>query len=405
MLLVGGLGVRDNAAMNYSYFCRISISSLWLQPFNNCSIVMSLLSQRAFAYWVLIAVLLLGSPVSLHAASKTVDIYSVSVNVANDSPSERKSAAKKALDMVYQRATGNPKPLRAFSQLRSYLDNATRYLATYAYQNEGPSVAGSAEADSLSAVRDENDGSLRVVLQFDSVAIKQHLRESGAPFWAEQRPELEIVIMTLSEAGTPKMVQSSPGRSQLIAQTVVDYHAADLGLPSSSKLARSLNAAAIWALGDEDLRSKARRSDNPVLFGRVTVGNQLRAQWTFVWGDILYTEISSASRQGSLVRQGISIAQKQLASRLASRIDSPSIGGGRQSLTISGINSVERYSALVDHLDSVEVMRNYVIVGYSNNRVELELNTQASASSLRSMLRLDKRLVAQDASSLSYQWR
>ena len=349
--------------------------------------------------------LLLGSPGALHAASKTVAIYSVSVMVANDSPAERKSAAKKALNTVYQRATGNPKPLRAYPQLRSYLENATRYLATYAYQKDGRGTGYSDEADSLSAITSGDKSSLRVVLQFDSVAIKQHLRESGAPFWSERRPVLETVIVTLSKGESPKVVEPSQGRSDLIAQNLVDYHAADLGLPNSNKLARSLNAASIWASDDEDLRSKARRSDNPVLYGRVTTGNQLRAQWTFVWGDILYTESSSASSQGSLVRQGVGIAQKQLASRLASRIDSPSIGGGRQNLTIIGIDSVERYSALVDHLDSLEVMRNYVIVGYTNDRVELELNTQASAASLRSMLRLDKRLVAQDEYSLSYQWR
>ena len=389
--------------------------------------------------WVSICLLTLAGFIqTVSAASQTVAIYTVDVDVENDSTSDREKAARKALELVYGRATGSPEPLVNYPRLKVYLPKATRYLSTYAYRIEDrtieadePSEAGLEdngleELESLDSVlannpeatgKDEESNQevkqLVLQLQFEPATIKQHLRESQAPYWSARRPQLETVFVGNDEHGELDIAASGSRLPQVLP--AIEYHAEKLGLATSLRLAKKLEADEIWYTSINGLPAKVEH-DNAALFAKIEPLSHggldtqepsgWMARWTFVWGDILYTEQTSAVEQWELIGQGMEVAQQQFAARLANRLGGDSQGtGSTKQVLIEGVNRTEQYFELIDHLDSLEVTKGYVITQAADGLLSIQFQTQASPASLRRLLTLERRLVSLDQEAYRFRWQ
>ncbi len=351
------------------------------------------------------------------AANVTVDLYTVNIDVDNESVDIRKKAASEALEVVYRRVTGSSEPLAYYPGLKSYLSRASRYLSTYAYRSEerpgqttGSTIDGE-EVDSLDSLLSQRetppaslDKQLVLVMQFDPASIKQQLSDSGAPRWAARRPQLDTVVLVREAEAEPSLVK--PGSVDTAGYTsILRFFAKDLGLPINTRAASDFSANTLWPASVSELRSKAASREDAVLFGKIDVVQQI-ARWTFVWGDVFYTQQTTAESEAALIKQGLEIAQQQFATRLANRVSTQHAGVGRAlGMTVVEVNSIEQYFALLAYLDSLEVLRGYAITEFSGNTLSLQFNTSASSENLRRSLSLDNRLVVLDAQSLVYRWR
>lgn len=360
------------------------------------------------------------------ASTVDVDIYAVNVDVSDDSASERQKASSKALKTIYRRATGSARPLVEYPYLNNYITKASRYLSTYAYETEDRQSTPVAEdpgnlveAGSLEGILKQQPTTYQQLvakLRFDQQAVKQHLRLAKAPHWATRRPKLETILVVKSQ---DELELVSAGSSQGDVLAGIEYHTENLGLPGRLGLARTLRANDIWAASPGSLRrqipdgqaalvGKLEPTEQTTLEGRGSVNNSeaWQARWVFIWGDILYTEQLSANSQWALIGKGFEIAQQQFAARLANRLDTggATMQNARQ-LVIEGVDTPKRYFDLIDHLDSLEVMKGYVIHRTVNQTVSLTFYSQLSPSRLQKMLTLDKRLLAMDDQAVRFAWR
>lgn len=393
--------------------------------------------------WITICLFSLACLVqTVSAASQTVAIYTVDIDVESDSVPEREKAAREALQLVYGRATGSPEPLVHYPRLKFYLAKATRYLSSYAYRSEvrileadfspegGSEENWLQEVDSLESLLEQEPEhgnksatqktqQLVLQLQFEPATIKKHLRESQAPHWPARRPQLETVFIGNDEQGELDIAASGSRLPEVLP--AIKYHAEKLGLSTSLRLAKKLDANDIWYTSINALPAKVEQN-SAALFAKIEPVAKIEpmpgtaaevpensgwaARWIFIWGDILYTEQTSADEQWQLIGQGMEIAQQQFAARLANRLGGGGQGAGSTRIVlIEGVDSTERYFALIDHLDSLEVTRGYVITQAADDLLSIQFKTQASPASLRRLLTLERRLVSLDQEAYRFRWQ
>lgn len=327
-------------------------------------------------------------------ALETIDLYTVSLPAESDEPSERQQIARKGLELVYRRASGDRNVLQSSPALRQYLGKAESYLQTFRYARRG----GSTDSSPLEAY-----------LSFSPISIKQHLRETGTPFWQENRPLVTVLMLVnAAESGSSTVV----GAQAPISANQVLLQAKQIGLPVKLVKATSLQPGnELWSQSNAQLIDMLRtRNAKAILVGKLQQVNQStwRSNWAFEGEGLQRDTSGNASSASETIAQGLALAQKTLAQRLANRLQPAANSQGlasRQRLEIEGIDSIEQYFALKKALAGLPSLEQYQVLQFSAGVVTLELRTQMSLASIARTLGQSGKLTPMPSGQNSvYRW-
>lgn len=289
-----------------------------------------------------------------------VELYQVTVPVADRSEAAQAVAFDAALKVVLVRVTGR----RAAAEdpaLAPLTHNARRYVQQY---------------------RSASDSELWVA--FDGGAIERWLIQNGQPVWGRARP-LTLVWLTAGNGPASGVVATADASSDL--KSAVSAAAALRGIPlawpSGADLQREhLDYAAVAAANPGTLAEAGHRMGaEGVLIGRaasVTAGAPVR--WTFVF------EEHSSDSSGDAA-EGVNRAADAYAGIFAQ-------SGGPQTVRIevSGVKDLHDYARVQAYLESLPAVTHVGVDALALDMVRFSLTARGGADAVRHALGLENKL-------------
>ena len=355
------------------------------------------------------------SPVSPLAASVQIDLYRIELPAQSQSSAERQRLIRRGLTGLFVRLTGDDQAVARYPQLRSSLDQAPRYLASFNYfDREEPAGLRGDPGQPVDLAEQSY-----IELVFNGEAVNQLLSRAGAPLWGAVRPEL--LVWLVEQTRDQRAVvnpETQPLRSQQLEQS-----AKRRGIPLIQPLLdleeRSrIDAEALWQR-DWPTISRASQRYQPAAIlvgklGRGSTASSLGAQpnsgrWLGQWQLLHRGQTFSASYQGedidAFFARGLALAASQFASEYAVQGQ----GAGLQTrrvIRVSGVESQADYVALSGLLNRASALNAVQLQRIEGNQCWFSFESSAQRQQLDSLLTLDARLRRGSfaGSELHYSW-
>jgi hypothetical protein len=314
----------------------------------------------------LAAVLALLAAAPCAQAQSLADLYSVNVPYAGDND----AAFRQAMRDVLVRVTGRG-DAPDLENLAPLVARASRYVKSF---RRAP-------------------GNMLAVT-FDGDAIEDAVDASGLAFWDHERPDTLVWLALDRGGGRRALVSASDTSSE---KSRVDADAARRGLPlvwpdAGDDLVRAMQQA--WSGDHAALRDAARRyGADGVLIGRARqAAGGYQVEWSF----------SSPGADGSAtgdLEAGPALAAERYAGVYASR---GAAQRTEQIVTVTGIGSLEAYSATMRALAKLAPVRGIAVDEVTPDGVSFRINVRGDPGALDQAIRRDGRLYAVDAGRLIY---
>ncbi len=340
--------------------------------------------------FLLLAPLAHGLPVS--------GLYEQRVAVENESLAERNRAYQVAFRRMILKVTGNERWLES-ARIRAAAGNAGDFVQAFAYTTE--ETAGRVA------------GQRHLEVQFSAPLINQLLAAENIPVWGGNRPSVLIWMALQDAAGQRSLLNSETGAE------IIDYmrrFGEERGLPIIFPLLdlqdrRNLSVDAIWAQDELAIQAASSRYDpDSILAGRLlfTATGELVGLWQFQFEDETQTFDGFDSELESYLEQPLTRITSQLAGHFAL------VPGGRSEqsvrLRVDGVRDFSDYSALLEYVRGIGLVRAADIVSVDGERLELRLDLQGGADQLFDLIALDRDLLPTDSGEsvdsplLHYRW-
>lgn len=339
-----------------------------------------------------LALLLLSAVTGLRA-EMVQNLYSAEVPVADQSSAALSKAARLALSEVLVKVTGNAGVLRE-PTIAAALDQARTQVQQYVYRREQPPADG-----------------LRVRLEFDSSYITGLVVTAGLPLWTANRP---VVLLWLVRDGPEGRQFITPDTApELVAQLRDEF--ARRGVPLQLPLfdladASRLPVDVAWSLDAPALLdASARYKSQAVLAGRLAdlSSGGVAGDWLFLLGNERTGQVLTVPDEPAFVRDGVKLAAETMAARYAVAATGAEAEG--VAMSIAGVSTYADYSAIINWLESLELVERANVEWVRGEVLHLRLLAQADAAQLATIIELNKRLVPlsgdPQAELLNYQWQ
>lgn len=337
---------------------------------------------------VLAALLLTGGGVW---AEVVRDLHSARVPVANQSSSALASASRDALAEVLVKVSGTEGVL-SHPDVVAALPNARGHVQQYAFSRDPAS-----------------EGGLYARFEFESAYVKRLLTQARLPLWTANRPRV-LVWMAVEMQGRRQFV-SLAETPELAAQLVAEFERR--GLPVQLPLFDLTDATAIavddvWEQRGAIIQAASARYDvQDILVGRgvVVSSGAWTGDWSYLYGKHRLDRSGSAPLAAGFMQDGVNLAAEEMASRYA--VAATGVAGDRVAMVVTGVYAFADYTAIVNWLESLELIEHANVQSISGDRVEFGLDAAADAAQLSSIIELNDRLqpVESMAGELVYQWR
>ena len=289
-----------------------------------------------------------------------IELYQVTVPVADRSEAAQAAAFETALKIVLVRVTGR----RAAGDdpaLAPLTHNARRYVQQYRGASEN-----------------------QLWVAFDGAAIERWLTQNSQPLWGHMRPltVIWLAVQTSPQSGT---VLTANDASEL--KSAVSAAAAVCGVPllwpSTADLQREhLDYLGVSGSSSSSLAEIAHRlGGEGVLIGRAanpTAAAQLR--WTFVF------EERSSESSGDAA-DGVNRAADAYAATFA-------VSGGLApvSIEVTGVKDLHDYARVQAYLESLPSVTHVGVEALSGEAVRFQLTTRGGTEALQHVIALEDRL-------------
>lgn len=329
--------------------------------------------------------------------TETVEIYTSQLAVESRSPNERNIASSEALKNVYIKATGDTDVIQRYPSLSKYLNSAPRYIVGYQYQ----------ERPAFSEV-DLTAKTLQLELKFDEAAIRQQLKQVGAPFWSKQRPQALVILLEKSEEGIDLL---SVSNNSPLVQAIIDYSFLR-GVPVSFASA-PLKADAAWrATPDEVILQMAKKENaNIILFGKF--GHASNQKYIGQWYSIdlskdtlIRTNHFESEDLNRLVSAGFSPIVADLAEQYAIYSNQQQGYSVSQQIIVKNVKSARDYNELVSYFRQLSAFQTVHLQSVSQDTVSFTAQVSGDVDKVAQLIALNKRLsIDSIASDLTFYWQ
>ncbi len=325
-------------------------------------------------------------------------LYQQRVAVENESLAERDRAYQVAFRRMIVKVTGDAGWLGR-ARVRAAADNAGDYVQAFAY------ITGEAAGPAA--------GQRFIEVQFAAPLINQLLAAENIPVWGSNRPSVLVWMVLQDETGRRRLPDSEFGAE------IVEFmrrFGEERGLPILFPLhdiedRRMLPADAIWAQDERAIKAASSRyNPDSILAGRVlfTATGELVGLWQFLFMGEAQVFDGYDSELDAYLEQPLA----RITSRLAGHFALVPGGQSEQSarLRVEGVRTFADYSALVEYIRGVDLVRAADIVAVDGESLELLLDLQGDADQLSDLLALDRDLAPAngnenaDPALLHYRW-
>lgn len=338
---------------------------------------------------ILFPLMLLALPVAVYAEIVR-GLHAATVPVVNQSAEALAGAASDALGQVVVKVSGSVDALQ-HPVVQEALPEARSHVQQYAYvRDEGPEAALSAR------------------FEFDSSYVNRLLGEAGLSLWTANRPPV-LVWMALEQQGDRQLVNALE-TPELARQLLQEFDRR--GVPARLPLfdlrdATAIDVSDVWAQHLPTILAASARYDvNDIMVGRVVVvsSGSWAGEWSYITGPDRLDRSGNAPSATGFLQEGVNLVAESMASRYAVALsDAPETG---VRMVVNGVHEFADYAAIVNWLESLELISHANVQRIDRDRIELGLDAAAGADQLRTIIELNERLqpIANTSAELVYQW-
>lgn len=296
-----------------------------------------------------------------------VDLYTVTVPVADDSPQARQEAMRAALRQVLERAAGRPLPKAKAGKV---LDRAEDLVQQFRYL-EAPA---SSDAES----------GRQLQVSFDAEGVNRALQVLGLAPWEGGRPTL-LLWMALDEEGRGRRRLADPERDADLWRRAKKAAAArgfELLAPLMDlEDRRALTAADLWLGQAERIRAaSARYGDLVPLVARLTrLGKGWRGRWLMLTAEGAREFERSGKTLEAALENGLARATGLLAARYRPAADGEA---GVVRLRLMGLRTVDDYARARQLLESLALVRSATPLSARGDEIVWRLEVRGGTEAL-----------------------
>lgn len=318
--------------------------------------------MRIFRSWLLLVLLAIA-----HGAS-AAEYYSASIEVPDRGEDALRVGARAGLEEVLIRVSGD-RQVADNPAIKKSLADARSQLSLYSYREQG--------------------GEVLLEVQFDQVQVKQMLRNAGASFWVNDRPDALLWLVVDEPAGR---------RFASLTQEAVLLEALQLAfLRRGVRLrfplldledAAVISADVVWQRVVPRIQAASERYDaNHVLVGRyveLTDGRHL-VDWLHIGPEEQQTQQVAESEINALAMTGANLVVDAMASRYAVGLRAtPTLNG--LSVIVMGVSGLADYQQVLAIFRAIPVVESVHVSEVVADRLSLEIRGVADADALNRLL-------------------
>jgi hypothetical protein len=233
--------------------------------------------------------------------------------------------------------------------------------------------------------------------------------KAGAPLWTANRPLVLAWVVVEDEQGRHFVNwDSTPEQAQQLADEF-----SRRGVPVQLPVFDLIDTAAVspedaWSIDAGVIQAASVRYDvQDVVAGRLAnvSGGNSAGDWSYFHQDNRVNRSVTAPDLQTFLRTGVSMVAGEMAARYAVEPSAGDEGGVRMSVT--GVSTYADYAAIVNWLESLELVETANIEQVQGDRIELRLQARADASQLAGIIALNRQFLPGSGTSaqLNYQWR
>lgn len=331
-------------------------------------------------------VLCLFSLSQLTLATAVEGLYSATVEVADQSRSQRQQGFSQALADVLIKTTGT-KDIAARPGVSQALSQASNYMVKYAYLPQ--SDAGSVDTQASSG--------FLLSVQFARAAVDELMRTLDLPIWPSNRPQVLVWVVEQTRSGGYRFVDTDdlPRRLEESFQR--------RGLPYQLPLydlddQLTLNAVAAWSLNQRQLQNAAKRygADHWLVLRYSPLSSgELRGSWYLAGstGDFSGNGALLNTLQAASTNEFLNISVDQVADRFAQQMTYfANVEANLFRLVVDNIGSFADFTQLDHFLEGLQIVNGIHVRSIEGDTLVLDLVTEGDSRVLLRALNKEPRL-------------
>lgn len=340
-------------------------------------------------------------------AVEVAGLYQATVAVeTRGDTGEQQRAFTEGMQQVLLKISGQEMVLEN-PAIRNALNNAQNYVESWSYDTrEQPAADPGQPAQSI----------LEMQIDFFRPELDELLSDTNIAVWPTNRQATLVWMVEESELGVRRVLgQDDDG--ELINS--LQREAQKRGIPLLLPLLdlddrRFVDTEQLWNLDDEHIQSISRRySAESVLVIRVfsSLGDEFLGRSKYYFrGQQLSLDIYGDSLD-ELVTAPVNLAADELAAYYAVRLGRQGAGVTAY-MSVEGVEDLRDYADLLNYIDSLTDVSDYMVSSISEDKVELKLSTGGQIRQLVESIALGRSLREQGsvtrgeggAMHMSYRW-
>lgn len=344
-------------------------------------------SRQRFA--CCLAVMLLMAWSGVHAES-VEDVYAASFVVEGRDAAILRRMQRRGLEEVIVKATGDELAMRA-EGVEEALDNAGSLLIGYRYE-------------------DSPNGELILRLDYDEGAVQRLIKEAGLPLWTVNRPPILVwLVASRDEFRGFASPEEMPDAVAALRDSFTRR-----GVPLQLPLydledATAISPGAAWRLSSPIIMGASQRYRGAeVLSGRVAQLSSGRwmGEWRFLDRGRWINRNVNVKSLAEFTESGAALVANTLAAQyaVAAQVDTDT----RHRVTLRGVRDFADFTALVQAIETLEVVRRAVPEQVLGDQIVLRVDADSDTQQLSRIIELDARFVPMQQAAgepgLSYEW-
>jgi hypothetical protein len=322
-------------------------------------------------------------------AEKSVDLYTMSTLVVNQSEQVRRQAAMNGMANVIVRLSGSRASLDS-PEVSNAIKNASNYLYQFSYQS----------TDKTLTIAGASQPATRLIMRFSQAPLEKLLQDARLPVWSSNRPD--VLVWTADNNKGQNYVSASSSIGQSLKSAAISR-----GLPIVSPVLdledrKALSVSRLWALDEGSIRvASTRYQADAVLAGRFS---KRRQQWT---GNFILLHqgkthyfTASGERQSAIANSVIDQVTEYFASIYAV-VPGSSDGSNAIVLQVNNISDFARYTQVLSYLEKLPLIDTFMLSNVDSEQLQVTVNLNTDLERFLTTLELDKKLRRLDSDEVT----
>ncbi len=335
------------------------------------------MSLRAFIV-ILFALIF---PLKSSFAGQSLNLYDVTLPIADESVLSRNQAFAEGLMQVFIRLSGD-----SIIATKLKLPAASAYVKQYSYQPvENPPTSDSGELLNF-----------QLTVHYNGSRVADYLRKNGFPIWGQYRARLAVWLVVRD--GQHQYILKNSNRS--LIKTAVDRALQRRGVavawPDYNKQDQKYLSFSDIRGGFRDPLEKAsaKYTNGPILSSSFTWnGHNWQTDWTLLFKNTEHRWHSKGQSYNALIQHAIDQIVDTMGQVYAIR----EMESGQEAepvyISVRGINNIADYKQVSDYLRSMPVIKRLKIKQVNQTAVEFELDLRSRQQAVLRLLKNEGRLI------------